>query len=348
MRPLAAMPTTTSSARDARVARSRRASLAVVLRVLDGHLERARAAREHSDHLPGRHVERRAPPRPRRACRDGRPSRRRRRSGALRARAARRRHRRPARSRPRPRRRPPGTRCTSAHMSETSCSTGSRSSSAELGADPLGAEPPEIGDVARLAHASASAISRCTTRRSSSASSRRRTGCTPPISSTTAMPSVGRDQQRCSREAGVPVGRRRPAPHSLASRRQPSARVSGGAPACRRVISASDVGRRARDGDRARASALAKRPRSSAGANRPACPEIPPSAQVLPSWTSPQTRPGSDAGRHRARSPRSAGDRARSGRYRVCCIPSGSATVSWKRRSSGTPEHCSSAQPSSM
>ncbi len=40
-------------------------------------------------------------------------------------------------------------------------------------------------------------------------------------------------------------------------------------------------------------SALAKRPRSSAGANRPACPATPPSAQAFPSWTSPQTRPGS-------------------------------------------------------
>ena len=97
--------------------------------------------------------------------------------------------------------------------------------------DLLGSQAPQIGAVARAVHRTASAISRWTTRRSSACSSRRRTGCTPPISRTTAMPSVGRDQQRGAGEPGVPVGRRRP--------RSPLARVQ---PPAERA----DVGRRAR------------------------------------------------------------------------------------------------------
>ena len=61
----------------------------------------------------------------------------------------------------------------------------------ELVPDLLGSQASQIGAVARAVHRSESAISRWTTRRSSACSSRRRTGCTPPISNTTAMPASG-------------------------------------------------------------------------------------------------------------------------------------------------------------
>ena len=167
-----------------------RASHSVVLRVLDGNLERARASGEHTDDLSERDVE--GGPRLGRvehAQTSGR-------AGADVDQAA-------------SAFEPLDDALDGPHDRGLDCDDGVRDTLhvgaherdepldrelvelGQLGPDLLGAEPAKIGDVARLAHASASAIRRCTTRRSSSASSRRRTGCTPPISSTTPMPTSG-------------------------------------------------------------------------------------------------------------------------------------------------------------
>ena len=163
------------------------------------------------------------------------------------------------------------------------------------------------------------------------------------------QPSSGAIEQRGAGEARVPVAST-PATRPTRSRRAASrararraARRPGSA-SSRRSSRAESTGWRS-----GASSALAKRPRSSAGAKRPAWPATPPSAQALPSCTSPQTSPAS-----RRWSPSSsvaaisrplARRRPEPGR-----APSRAARrrVSAKSRSSGVPAQRASAQPSSM